>query len=125
MAVQKHGSLGALEEEKQRRMRGKLDKRLTKRKASEESAARQAQHEAALAAAVERYTTSHEDDGSGGQGATQPGVRVHTRVCGLQCNRLTMLCLLRVPAEDVVDAATGKRLRRFAEGLAAAEVEEF
>jgi hypothetical protein len=56
VAVKKHGSLEALEAEKQRRMQGKLEQRIQKRQAAEQEEERQRRHEEWLQATLAKYT---------------------------------------------------------------------
>lgn len=73
VAIKKHGSLEALEEEKQRRMQGKLEQRIQKRQAAEQEEERQRRHEEQLQAMIEKYTkpdgsppeAGNESDGAG------------------------------------------------------------
>lgn len=58
MAVAKHGSLQDLEEEKQRRMQGKLEQRMQKRQAAEQEEDRQRRLEAQLQATLDKYTSA-------------------------------------------------------------------
>lgn len=58
VAIKKHGSLEALEAEKQQRMQGKLEQRIQKRQAAEQEEERQRRHEERLQAMLEKYTTA-------------------------------------------------------------------
>jgi hypothetical protein len=60
VAVAKHGSLQDLEEEKQRRMQGKLEQRMQKRQAAEQEEDRQRRLEAQLQATLDKYTSAAE-----------------------------------------------------------------
>jgi hypothetical protein len=91
-AVRKFGSMAAVEEERQERMRGKLDKRLSRRRAAEAAAQRSQEQEARVAAAIERFTAQHSqqdmaDDEAGGRrpiaAAAEPGELGGVAVGGL------------------------------------------
>lgn len=56
VAVDKHGSLQSIEEEKQRRMDGKLEQRLHKRQAAEKEEDRQRRRREHLQATIARYS---------------------------------------------------------------------
>lgn len=64
VAVAKHGSLEALEEEKQRRMQGKLEQRMHKRQAAEQEEERQRRLDAQLQATLDKYTAQAEAGGA-------------------------------------------------------------
>lgn len=68
VAVAKHGSLEALEHEKQRRMQGKLEQRIQKRQAAEQQEERQREHEARLQATLDKYTATGADTPPGQDG---------------------------------------------------------
>lgn len=75
LAVQKFGSLSKLEDQKQQRMRGKLDKRAQKRKAAEEKQEREEQQQQRMQQAIDRYTSQHDtaDRNAGAAAAVEPG----------------------------------------------------
>lgn len=58
VAVAKHGSLEALEAQKQHRMHGKLRQRIQKRQAAEQEETRQRKHEAQLQATLDKCAAS-------------------------------------------------------------------
>lgn len=61
VAITKHGSLEALEAEKQRRMQGKLEQRIQKRQAAEQEEELQRRHEERLQATLAKYTRTDGD----------------------------------------------------------------
>lgn len=61
VALAKHGSLEALESEKQRRMQGKLEQRMQKRQAAELEQERQQKREAQLQAVLKKYGSANAD----------------------------------------------------------------
>jgi TolA-binding protein len=153
VAVAKHGSLEALEHEKQRRMQGKLEQRIQKRQAAEQQEERQQEHEARLQATLDKYTAAGADTQAGQQDgehtygksllAGNPSNSVLRGRSAMYFRQAAEFCCCwrqdsassyaavtccgccchSVHCAD--DPVTGKRKKRFGSGLADVEVEEF
>lgn len=100
VAVAKHGSLEALEAQKQHRMHGKLQQRIQKRQAAEQEETRQRKHNAQLQATLDKCAAAGDNQHPTRDDQGQDGFL------------------------ERIDPATGKRRQRLASHLAEVEVEE-